>query len=378
MKYFESIKQNMLKDEETICTYGCKYNEAKRINCNEDDKYDIRNPFQRDVDKIIHAKSYTRYVSKTQVYTKSKNDNISTRMTHVQFVSRASRTIARALNLNEDLCEAISLGHDIGHVPYGHTGESILDDICKNKLGENFAHNIQSVRELMILEKNGKGLNLTLQVLDGIMCHNGELIQDKYMPVKKDVEKFLMEYESCTKNSANIQKLVPMTLEGCVVRISDIIGYIGKDIEDAIILKNITKKEIPFDIVNTLGSSNAQIMNTIILDVIENSYNKGYISMSKKVFDALEELKKFNYSHIYLKTVSKELYMIYKKRFNELYDIYLKALNTKNYNNDIYIIFLNKMSKKYLECTRNERIVIDFIATMTDNFFEEQYTKYCN
>ena len=157
MEKFELIKSNMEKSEQNLSKYACLSKDAIRL---KKENLDIRTDFERDIDKIIHTLPYTRYSNKTQVYTCAENDNISTRMTHVQFVSRAARTIARALNLNEDLCEAIALGHDIGHVPYGHVGERILSDICKEKLGITFAHNVQSVRTFTNIEKNGNGLNL--------------------------------------------------------------------------------------------------------------------------------------------------------------------------------------------------------------------------
>ena len=375
MKYIKDIKENMIRNEEQLYSYASKSKDAIHLSENINDN-DIRNAYQKDVDKIIHALSYTRYIDKTQVYTNIPNDNISTRMTHVQFVSRASRTIARALGVNEDLCEAISLGHDIGHTPYGHVGEKILNDICRKNIKIGFAHNIQSVRVLMELEKNGEGLNLSLQVLDGIMCHNGELIQSKYMPREKSAEEFLKEYNECTINAENTKKLIPMTLEGCIVRVSDIIGYIGKDIEDAVRLGKISLKEIPEKIVNTLGNSNSEIMNTIILDVIENSFKKGYISMSSTVYEALEDLKKFNYTNIYEKAINDRTYKLLETKFKFLYSTYLKALENNEYYNDIFGIYLKNMSEEYILNNKKERIVIDFISGMTDNFFEKQYIKY--
>ena len=171
MKNLESIKNNFLAQEKTYSKYATKSNEAIRFESIDDN--DIRTPFFRDVDRIIHAYSYTRYADKTQVYSFKHNDHISKRMTHVQLVSKVARTIGRGLGLNTDLIEAIALGHDIGHTPLGHTGEAILNEISKRELNEYFAHNIQSVRHYMYVENNGNGLNLTVQVLDGIMCHNG-------------------------------------------------------------------------------------------------------------------------------------------------------------------------------------------------------------
>ncbi len=373
MEKFELIKSNMEKSEQNLSKYACLSKDAIRL---KKENLDIRTDFERDIDKIIHTLPYTRYSNKTQVYTCAENDNISTRMTHVQFVSRAARTIARALNLNEDLCEAIALGHDIGHVPYGHVGERILSDICKEKLGITFAHNVQSVRTFTNIEKNGNGLNLTLQVLDGILCHNGEMLSDKYYPEEKDYDKFLKEYNDCYKNSENIKKLRPMTLEGCIVRISDIIGYIGKDIDDAIRLKMLKLEDIPQDIRTTLGTKNNEIMNSIILDIINESFDKPYIKMSKKVNDAVVKLKKFNYEYIYDKACTDERLEQYKNKFYHLFNVYEEALKNNDTSNDIYGMFLNSMNENYNKNTVDGVKIVDFISGMTDNFFESQYIKY--
>ncbi len=375
MENLEQIKKNMEQRESLFSEFACKSSFAIRLN---EESSDIRGSFQRDVDKIIHTLSYTRYADKTQVYSDIRNDNTSTRMTHVQFVSRASRTIARALNLNEDLCEAISLGHDIGHVPYGHDGERILSKICMERMGMPFAHNIQSVRTFLEIEKKGKGLNLTLQVLDGIMCHNGEMLEKEYYPKTKNYLEFKKEYEECLRDNEKIKSIRPMTLEGCIVRISDIIGYIGKDIDDAIRLNMLSKDDIPENIKEVLGENNDQIMNSIILDIINESYNKPYIKMSDRVSKAVTDLKDFNYKNIYYKASTKEFLEECEKKFFFLFDTYLNALNKKDTNNDIYQVFLEGMSDKYIQNNSNERKVIDFIAGMTDNYFESQYEKYSN
>ena len=190
MKY-EEIKQNVLLKNSILSPYACRDNEAYRFSEILDN--DIRAPFYRDTDRIVYSLSYTRYMDKTQVFSLNDNDNITKRMTHVQMVSRIARNIGRALKLNEDLIEAAALGHDLGHVPFGHAGERILNEISL-EVGEGyFNHNIQSVRTLMVLENNGVGSNITLQVLDAIMCHNGELELQEYRPKKKTKEDFLNE-----------------------------------------------------------------------------------------------------------------------------------------------------------------------------------------
>ena len=367
----DDIKKNMNRDN-LLSEYACKNSDAIRLGPN---KNDIRPPFFRDIDKIIYSLSYNRYIDKTQVFSNTLNDNISKRMTHVQMVSKIARTIGRALNLNEDLIEAAALGHDIGHVPFGHVGEKILNDISLAHNEGYFNHNIQSVRELMFVENNGKGCNLNLQVYDAIMCHNGEFELSKYSPRSKTEEEFFNEYYESYKDKDVINKLVPMTLEGCVVRVSDIVAYVGRDIEDAIRLKRLSIDDVPVGIKKILGSTNKDIVNTFVMDIIKNSYGKGYITMSKDMFKTLKELKKFNYKHIYSKANSKETIDKWTMMFNRLFDYYLDCLNSNDKKSSIYQVFLKDMNSKYKESTSNERIVIDYIAGMTDEYFINEFNK---
>ena len=358
----EEIKNNMNRDK-YLSDLACKNSEAIRF---EEEDSDIRPPYLRDADRIIYSLSYTRYIDKTQVFSNVENDHISKRMTHVQMVSKIARTIGRALNLNEDLIEAAALGHDIGHVPFGHTGESILNKISLENNCGYFNHNIQSVRDFMILENHGQGLNLTVQVLDAIMCHNGEIEQKEYKPIKKTTEQFLFEYENAYKDKEQNKKMIPMTLEGCVVRISDIIAYLGRDIEDAVMLNMLTIDDIPDSIKKVLGSRNKEIINTLIMDIINNSYNKNYLALSDDVFNALSELKTFNYENIYSKATPKETIEYWEKCFRKVFDYNLK--NIDNPNSIIYKEFLSKMTDNYVKNTPNARKVIDFIAGMTDDY----------
>lgn len=366
MKQLTIIKNNFLKIEDTYSPNATKSSEAVRFHPIDDD---IRAPFFRDVDRIIHALSYTRYADKTQVYSFKQNDHISERMLHVQLVSKVARTIGRALNLNCDLIEAIALGHDVGHTPLGHTGEALLNEISLRELGEYFAHNIQGVRHYMEVENHGEGLNLSVQVLDGIMCHNGEMLSNVYMPVAKTKEEFLREYQEAYHDLKASSHNHPMTLEGCVVRISDIIGYIGRDIEDAIELGLFERSELPKEITEVLGNTNSDIMNTIILDIIENSLDKPYIALSERVYRALFALKKFNGENIYSKSMTKEDIEYYRSGMNQLYHIYLDDIKANRIESVIYTVFLNSQSLRYLKATDARRKVIDFIAGMTDDMF---------
>ena len=335
---------------------------------------DFRTSFARDIDRIINYASFTRYINKTQVFSFKSNDNVQTRIVHVLLVSKISRTIGRALGLNEDLIEAIALGHDIGHIPIGHVGERILNKISIRELDETFMHNIEGVRNYLYLEQNGLGANLTIQVLDGILCHNGEMLSSIYKPVPKTKEEFLKNYQDAYKMHKKKVSFNPMTLEGCIVKLADVISYSGRDLEDAIRLNYISREDVLENITRVLGNTNKDIVNTLVLDVIENSKGKNYIKLSDEVFKALKDLVKFNYEHIYNKANSKEKIAYYEEMFNTLYYNYLEALKTKDKTSSIYINFLNNMDEKYQK-TNPKRIVIDYISLMTDTYFLNEYEK---
>lgn len=364
------LEENMYNHENNLSKFASLSKNAIRL---KQEESDIRPAYFRDIDRIIYSLSYTRYIDKTQVFSLKENDHISKRIIHVQFVSKIAKTIGRALGLNEDLIEAIALGHDLGHVPFGHVGEKILNDISLKYDNTYFNHNAQSVRELMSLEKNGQGLNITIQVLDGILCHNGEFLSGKYIPKEKSVQNFLDDYNNTYTDEKANTMLVPMTLEGCVVRISDIVGYIGRDIEDAIMLGILKKEELPKEITSVLGNSNREIINTIVTDIISNSLNKPYLLLSDDVYKALKDLKNFNYKHIYDKANTKEQIKKYEEMFNFLFQFFLNDLENKNKDSIIYQDFLNNMNEEYRRKTKNTRIVIDYIAGMTDDYFIKQY-----
>ena len=367
MDYLEEAKNNFFNKEKNLSEYATLSSESIRFN--EEEQSDIRPSFYRDIDRIIYSLSFLRYQNKTQVFPFRENDHVSHRMIHVQFVSKIARTIGRSLNLNEDLIEAIALGHDIGHTPLGHAGEAMLNKISRAYTKEYFAHNIQSVRNLMYIENNGNGLNLSLQVLDGILFHNGEILNPIYKPTPKTKEEFLDIYNNAYKDLAKSKKYSAMTLEGCVVRISDIIAYVGRDIEDAIRLGVIKKEDIPKEITDVLGTTNREIVNKIVVDIIQESMDKPYIKLSDRIYSALLKLKKFNTDNIYLKSMSLKDYAYYEKGMKNLFKTYLKDIKEENKKSIIYKIFINTQSNKYLDNTKPERIVIDFIAGMTDDLF---------
>lgn len=366
---FKEIRKEILDRDESLSKNACKNKDAIFLKDNIEKENEIRPVFFRDADRIIHSFTYTRYIDKTQVFPFTRNDHITHRVLHVQLVSKIARMIGKALNLNEDLIEAIALGHDVGHTPFGHKGEQFLDEICKKEQIGCFKHNAQSVRFLKDIEE----INLSLQTLDGILAHNGEMIQDKYKPISKTKEEFLLELKSSFEDESFDKKIVPMTLEGCVVRISDIIAYIGRDIEDAIIVGTIKREDIPEDIVRVLGNNNSIIVDTITKDIIKNSIGKDYISFSKEVFEAMAKLKKWNYEKIYTSEDACKNESIIREYFNKLFEVYLRYLEEENDDSNLskknIKEFVEQRSKEYLETTNKKRIVIDYLAGQTDHYF---------
>ena len=335
---------------------------------------DLRNPFAHDTDRIIHSHSYARYMDKTQVFFQIKNDHITRRALHVQMVSRIARTIGRCLELNEDLIEAIAIGHDIGHTPFGHAGESVLGDILQERNAGTFVHNAQSVRVLRVLEHRGKGCILTLQVLDGILGHNGELETQRldYDHSKltwKNLDENLLK---CFSEKGYDKKVFPSTMEGCVVRVADLISYLGRDFDDAVTLKIIDHESLPIEIRRVLGSENRDIVNRLTSDIIETSHGKNYISFSDEVFEAFKAMKKFNYKHIYGCPLITEQKRRFSKMVRDLFNVYMEDIVKADAKQSIFKDFINCFPDSYL-CEPYERIVVDFIAGMTDQYFLKQY-----
>ncbi len=360
------IEQNNKRESECLCQNASKSIDGIR---REKDKKleDARTKYSRDTDRILHTRAYSRYVDKTQVFFLVDNDHITHRVLHVQLVSKIARTIGRALKLNEDLIEAISLGHDIGHVPYGHLGEDYLSNHClANEIGY-FRHNAQSIQFLDKVEN----VNLTLQVLDGILSHNGEVVKKQLKPnYTKTWDIFDKEFSQIISNKKI--DFMPMTLEGCVVRVSDVIAYLGRDIQDALEVKLISEESIPENLKNTIGENNADIINSLIIDIIENSFDEEYISFSQETANALQKYKEFNYKAIYLnerlRLESPKIEFMYEQIFNKL----ITDLDSKNTNSTIYPNFMlvKWIDKNYLAKANNAEKTRDYIAGMTDRYFD--------
>jgi len=332
---------------------------------------DYRQDFSIDVDRILHAHAYARYIDKTQVFYLVKNDHITHRVLHVQLVSKIARTIGRYLKLNEDLIEAISLGHDIGHAPFGHDGEHYLCELCENYGIGAFQHNVQSVQFLDKVERKGMGWNLCLQTLDGILCHDGE-VHDRLLEPAAEKTFDTLDHELAAKKNDPRSILTPMTLEGCVVRIADTIAYIGRDIEDAIRLNLIDRSELPPDSVKCLGNTNGTIVFNLVTDIIQTSFQRHYVAFSPEVSDALRRLKRFNLERIYLNPVIKTHSANLNKLFEFLFEKYVGDIRKKDTSSVIFSRFLNGMSPAYTASHSSAEIVRDFIAGMTDEYFLSQ------
>ena len=310
------------REYEVLSPYAAHAGDSKGRE-REEPQCDIRTVYQRDRDRILHSKSFRRLAHKTQVFIAPMGDHYRTRLTHTLEVSQLSRTIAKALRLNDDLCDAIALGHDLGHTPFGHTGERVLNEICP--LG--FAHFRQSIRVVEVLEKNGEGLNLTWEVRDGILNH---------------------------RTSGH-----PSTLEGQIVRFCDKIAYINHDIDDAERAGILSEEDIPKTYREILGGSTRDRLNTLIHDVIYSSLDRSDIRMSPEIEEAMMELRKFMFDHVYLNSVAKTEEGKVGRMITMLYQYYEKHVD--------------EMPQEYIDLIKKKgqpepRVVCDYISGMTDQY----------
>ncbi len=378
-KLSEALSERIYTDRKNATSPSFAFDEGKaaRRKDRESDRANvIRTPFIRDIDKIIHCPYYNRYADKTQVFSFYKNDDITRRALHVQLVSRIARTIGKALNLNLDLIEAIALGHDIGHTPFGHAGEDFLDALYFKNTGRHFSHNIHSVR---VLDKIYP-YNVSLQTLNGIAAHNGEAELSEYRPSPlSDFSEFDSRIEECYLDKSNIKKLMPDTLEGCVVRISDIISYLGKDRQDAARAHLISGEDFEG---GKIGVHNAEIINNLIVNIVENSYGKPYIKMSDEHFAALKSSKKENYDLIYHNGwVTENLQKTVRPMMEEMYLKLLSDLENEKRDSFIFTHHIDYVNKAHYEreqpyeSTEKNLIVVDYIASMTDDYFVDLYAK---
>lgn len=359
VEVFQKLRNSIQDNEEKVLHPKAAHSKNHRRPKGAEE--DHRLPYKRDVDRIIHSKAYGRYVDKTQVVYLVQNDHITHRGLHVQLVSNFSRGIAEILRLNVDLVEAIALGHDVGHPPFGHEGEEYLSELSLEYGNSAFTHSVQSCRLFSIIEP----LNLGEAVYDGFLCHDGGMREYKLYP---QFEKSWADHQkelSRRKEEPNCD-LKPKTLEGCLVRLCDTISYVGKDIEDAINLEIIQREAVPTTL---LGKTNKQILTTIACDIIEQSYNQDYIALSPEVNAALVELRNFNFKNIYsspkLKGESKKI----KRSYRLLFEWLLEDLARNGKTSHIGSHFLPSKSEEYRETTTPVQVTIDYIAGMTDSYF---------
>ncbi len=377
MEKFDDDRLSMLqtalnhREEEMLSPVATTSQRAVRRYPENERQGSYRQDFSLDVDRILHSLAYTRYIDKTQVFYLIKNDHITHRVLHVQLVSKIARTIGRFLGLNEDLIEAIALGHDIGHTPFGHDGERFLSRICEAHGIGRFQHNLQSVHFLERVERKGRGWNLCLQTLDGILSHDGEVHDERLQPERnKDFDK--LDREVMAKRENPDLALRPMSLEGCVVRMADTISYIGRDIEDAIRLGLVSRSELPHQSVAVLGNTNGTIVYNLVTDVIRQSYRQPFLAFSREVSHALKTLKDFNLERIYMNPSIKRHTLKIEQLFVLLFNRYLKDLQTANETSVIFEGFLGDMDQRYVEQHKPAEIVRDFIAGITDHYFLQQ------
>lgn len=316
------IRENIEFLERTHLSPFATLSENSKGRERQEPQCDIRPVFQRDRDRILHCKSFRRMKYKTQVFLSPRGDHYRTRLTHTLEVSQNARTIAKALRLNEDLAEAVALGHDLGHAPFGHAGERILNEICQG----GFRHNEQSVRMVEKLEKDGRGLNLTWEVRDGILNHQTHLM--------------------------------PSTMEGKIVRLSDKIAYINHDIDDAIRARVLMEEDIPLEYREVLGDTSRKRLDTLIHNIVTNSLGKNDICMSPEVESAMRGLRKFMFDHVYLNTVAKREEDRAEDLLRRLFGYY-----------QVHIELLPAMNRQMIAAGEaEERAVCDYIAGMTDRF----------
>ncbi|MDR0515970.1 MAG: dNTP triphosphohydrolase [Fibromonadaceae bacterium] len=363
-------------DELPLSKNAAKNSSAMKYYPELNDK-DIRSPFFRDTDRIIHSKAYTRYIDKTQVFYLCENDHLTHRVLHVQLVAKIARTIGRVLKYNEDLIEAVALGHDVGHTPFGHTGERFVSAFLKENKDGCFCHNAQSFRQLHEIEKteSKNHINLCVQTLDGILCHNGEWLVEEYKNNhSKTAEDLLEEYKDCMKDETKPKNLRPMTMESCIVRVSDVIAYIGRDIEDAIAVNLINREDIPQDISEILGNSNKLIINSLVLDIINNSYGKNTILFSKEIFNALNNLKTWNSNNIY----NSPKKMSEDGKIQTMFYYVLSSLVNETLRGNIkvqYEKWKSMQSTEYFKQNSKARIAADYLSGMTDDFLMSSYSE---
>lgn len=368
------LTQRITEDRARHVTFPFRCPDAQALRRNPDrDPPNLWRPaFVRDIEKILYLPAYNRYADKTQVFSFTHNDDITRRALHVQLVAHIARNIGSILGLNLDLIEAIALGHDLGHTPFGHAGERFLNELTQEKSGRIFRHNLQSARVLDGLYAR----NVSVQTLDGILCHNGELEGRHYAPQPlSGLADYDVKFQSCLCDSTAADALVPATLEGCLVRVCDIVAYLGKDRQDA------EKAHVldGFDIFDggDLGRQNAEIINNLTVSIIEHSYGHDWIEMDDEIFFELQRAKQQNYQYIYRSEQVERLYaQSVRPMMHDLYDALLQQARSMDRSSVLWkhhIAHVNEQRAHYTTADYAledpHQIVTDYIASMTDDYF---------
>lgn len=375
----EALQERLAAHTTYTSEYACSNEEIIRKDASDYDAQTLIRPaFRRDVEKIINLFAYARYADKTQVFSFLTHDDISRRSLHVQLVAHVAQNIGRLLGLNLDLIEAIALGHDLGHTPFGHAGERFLSKVYHRETGKYFNHNIQSVRVLDTLTPR----NISLQTLNGILSHNGEFaLKTLRLNPMESFQELNAHMQACNEDETLIASLRPSTLEGCVVRVSDMIAYIGKDRQDALEMGFIPSLDI-FDS-DYLGTSNREIIHNMTVDIVNESFGKPYIALSEQAFLDLKRAKRQNYDLIYSNEgVLDNAHTYIESIFEKLYYQIREDLETRNQSSAVYKSHLAYLARKsqnfdleeYLSQDKNV-ITCDFIASMTDTYFMRLYKK---
>lgn len=376
-----AIEEQIRTDREAgrMSPYRFRDEDVARREPNPHDIATIARPaFARDIEKIVNMPAYNRYAGKTQVFSFVENDDICRRGLHVQLVSRVARGIGRLLGLNCDLIEAIALGHDLGHTPFGHAGERFLSRCYHERTDRYFNHNVHSVRVLDQLYRR----NVSLQTLDGVLCHNGEFAQQELKRGHVGTFEALDALvEECTADEHVISTLRPSTLEGCVVRVADMIAYVGKDRQDAMDMGALASLD-EFDS-TVMGKANAQIINNLTADIVNESYGRDRIAMSEAMFNDLKRAKRQNYEIIYNKEgLAASDGITVGEMFEEVYEKLLGDLTEGREESAIFRHHIDYLARKsrsitresYVGATEPNQIVVDYIASMTDSYFMALYT----
>ena len=331
-----------------------------------------RPAFARDIEKILNIPAYNRYADKTQVFSFVQNDDISRRGLHVQLVSRIARGIGSLLGLNCELIEAIALGHDVGHTPFGHAGERFLSRCYHARTGRYFNHNVQSVRVLDALYRR----NVSLQTLDGVLCHNGEFAQQELrLGDVADFARLDELVEACNADERAIGELRPSTLEGCVVRVSDMIAYLGKDRQDAARIKLLDTGD--YEESPIVGTLNHQIIQNLTRNIIKNSLDHDYLAMDEEVFAAVDAMRKENYEKIYKSDEVSGRITFVQPMMERMFATFVDDIRAGREESPIFRHYLDQPMLRYpysfeLE-SRPEDIAVDYIASMTDDYFVDLY-----